>query len=190
MGDGARSSATATPGAGGDAAAGERRSARAECRSPTAHRRSGRTRMRYHLATRSIVATPALIPAIGLLALLTAWPPGVAGFEQAPPPGADTFTSLVASVLAPPQPVLGADDRIHLAYELFVTNPTPSTMTIEAVETLDPGEQNKVLARLDGTALSAASRPFAQDAGTAIGPGQVSRIFLDLTLQPSVPLPA
>jgi hypothetical protein len=146
--------------------------------------------MRYHLATRSIVATPALIPAIGLLALLTAWPPDVAGFEQAPPPGQDAFTSLVASALAPPQPVLGADDRIHLAYELFVTNPTPSTMAIEAVETLDPGDQNRVLARLDGAALSAASRPFAQDAGTSIGSGQVSRIFLDLTLEPSVPLPA
>ena len=36
--------------------------------------------------------------------------------------------------------------------------------------------------------MSAASRPLAQDAGTSIGPGQVSRIFLDLTLEPSVPI--
>ena len=30
----------------------------------------------------------------------------------------------------------------------------------------------------------------AQDAGTSIGPAQVSRIFLDLTLEPSVPIPS
>jgi hypothetical protein len=146
--------------------------------------------VRYHLATRSIVATPALIPVIGLLALLGTRPLDATGSLQISAPGPDAFTPLVASVLAAPHPVLGADDRIHLAYELFVTNPTPSTMAIEAVETLDPGDQNTVLARLDGTALSAAIRPFAQEAGTSIGPGQVSRIFLDLTREPSVPIPS
>jgi hypothetical protein len=146
--------------------------------------------MRYHLATRSIVATPALIPVIGLLVLLGARPLDATGSQQTSAPGTDTFTSLVASVLAAPHPVLGADNRIHLAYELFVTNPTPSTMVIDAVETLDPSDQNTVLARLDGATLSAASRPLAQDAGTSIGPGQVSRIFLDLTREPSDPMPS
>jgi hypothetical protein len=146
--------------------------------------------MRYHSAARSIVATLALISVIGFLGLFGARPLNATGSQQISAPEPDAFTPLVASVLAVPQPVHAADDRIHLAYELFVTNPTPSTMVIEAVETLDPGVQNRVLARLDGTGLSAASRPFVQDAGTSIGPGQVSRIFLDLTLEPSVPLPS
>jgi hypothetical protein len=145
--------------------------------------------MRYHRATRSIVATPALILVIGLL-VLGARPTNATGSQQTAAPAADAFTPLVASVLAAPQPVLAADDRVHLAYELFVTNPTPATMAIEAVETLDPGAQNQVLARVDGTALSAATRPLAQDAGTSIGPGQVSRILLDLALEPSVPIPS
>jgi hypothetical protein len=133
---------------------------------------------------------PALILVIGLLGLLAPRPLGATGSGQISTPGPDTFTSLVASVLAAPHPVLGADDRIHLAYELFVTNTTSSTMAMEVVETLDPGDQYKVLARLDGAALSAATRPFVRDAGTSIAPFQVSRVFMDLTLEPSAPIPS
>jgi hypothetical protein len=34
----------------------------------------------------------------------------------------DVLTALLVRVVAPPNPVLGADDKIHLAYELEVVN--------------------------------------------------------------------
>src|SRR5262245_29057262 len=105
-------------------------------------------------------------------------------------PAGDAFTPLVATVLAPPQPVLAADDRIHLVYELFLTNATPAPLLLTAVETLDPGRQNAVLATLDGPALAAAVRPFIPTDDLSLAPVQLSRLFLDLTLAADAPLPA
>src|SRR5215204_5085667 len=70
-------------------------------------------------------------------------PPSKAGTSpgskasEAPPP--EKATPLVASVLAAPQPVLGADNRVHLAYELFVTNASSSMIKVEKVKTLEAG---------------------------------------------------
>ena len=50
---------------------------------------------------------------------------------------APAWTSLVASPLAPARPVLATDGRMHLVYELLVTNVSSSVMTLEQLETLD-----------------------------------------------------
>ena len=60
------------------------------------------------------------------------------------------------------QNMLAADDRIHLVYELLLTNATPAPLQLTAVETLDPGRQNAVIATLDGPALSSAARAAEQ----------------------------
>jgi hypothetical protein len=98
-------------------------------------------------------------------------------------------TPLVATVLARPQPVLGADNRIHLPYELLVMNLSPLTVQIDAIDTLDVGQQGAVLATLAGPALTGAIKSFASTNGTAVGPSQVSRVFMDLTAAPSASLP-
>jgi hypothetical protein len=146
--------------------------------------------MRYTLTSRSIVASLKL-----LLAAITVWPLAATGSEQASPQSPDMFTTLVASVLAPPQPVLGDDDRIHIVYELFVTNTTASVIKLGAVEILAVAsttgdDQAQVLARLAGSDLDAAIKPLISGLALSIGPAQVSRIFLDLTREPGTPIPS
>ena len=128
------------------------------------------------------------------IALIAAWPLASKGAGQASPESPDVFTPLVASVLAPPQPVLGDDDRIHIVYELFVTNPTTSVMQLDAIETLASArltgdDQAQVLARLAGPDLQAAIKPFSRETALSIGPAQVSRVFLDLAREPGTPIP-
>ena len=128
------------------------------------------------------------------IALIAAWPLTATGSEQPSPQSPDAFTPLIASVLAPPQPVLADDDRMHIVYELFVTNPTTSVMQLDAIETLASAnvtgdDQAQVLARLAGSDLHAAIKPFDPEAGLSIGPAQVSRVFFDLTLEPGTPIP-
>ena len=52
--------------------------------------------------------------------------------SAAAPPAAsgEQFTPVVVSALAAPIPVLGTDERIHLAYELQLTNGSPSKVKI------------------------------------------------------------
>lgn len=42
------------------------------------------------------------------------------------PPQPDVLSPLAVSVIAPPHPVLGADNRMHLAYELVLINQSSS----------------------------------------------------------------
>jgi murein DD-endopeptidase MepM/ murein hydrolase activator NlpD len=135
------------------------------------------------------VARP-LLAAIVLLALSVARSSEVVDSQESPSVGVVELTPLVASALAVPQPVLGADDRVHLPYELLVMNVSPSMMQIDAVDTLDVGSQNRVVATLAGPALADAVRPFVQIDGAAIGPAQVSRVFLDLSAPAGATLPA
>ncbi len=145
--------------------------------------------MEGHLGLYPWRAARPLIAAIVVLALLVARSGEVVGFQQAPAEGAVEITPLVASVFAMPQPVLGADDRIHLPYELLVINVSASTMQIDSVDTLDVENQNRVVATLAGTALAAVVKPFVATEGTAIGPAQVSRVFQDLTVGAGATLP-
>ena len=146
--------------------------------------------MRWPSATSFMVETIKLsrTAVVGLLALIAACggEPCCTANDQAP----DAFTKLVASVLAPPHPVLGADHQVHLVYELFVINPTTSIMRLAAVEALaSSGEdQGRVLTRLEGPTLDAAIKPFDRNAAASIGPSQVSRVFVDLTREPNTPI--
>jgi hypothetical protein len=46
------------------------------------------------------------------------------------------FTPVIASTLTTPEPVRGSDGRIHLAYELLLTNATAFSIRISQVEVL------------------------------------------------------
>jgi len=151
--------------------------------------------MQYPSAARSTLGAVklSLTPLVGIIALVATCGHAATGSEQAPLQSPDAFTPLVASVLAPPQAVLGADDRIHLVYELFVINPTTSIMSLDAIEMLASSvtgeERAQVLARLAGSSLDAAIKPIDPEAALSIGPAQVSRVFPDLTLEPGTPIP-
>ena len=65
----------------------------------------------------------------------------------------EVVSPLVATPIASPNPVLGSDDRIHLAYEIVLMSMASGKVTIEKVETLDAANGN-VLGTLEGDALT------------------------------------
>jgi hypothetical protein len=103
------------------------------------------------------------------------------------PGTASTFTPVTGSVLAPPTPVLGTDGRVHLAYELQLTQVLGQPATVAAVEVRSG---DRVLLRLDGDALAPWIKPFGGDAGSRVlQPGQSGLVWLDVTYAPGEPAP-
>jgi Peptidase family M23 len=117
-----------------------------------------------------------------------------AATPAAPPPAGadrDVITGLVASVLAPPRPVLEADGRQHLVYELQLTNPVDVAITIDQVEALDAAS-DQVLGALEGDAVAAAMDvlPLAGEPTEArLGPGGGGFLFMDLALAEGAEVP-
>ena len=88
----------------------------------------------------------------------------------------EEVTPLVANVLATPRPVRGDDGQTHLAYELFVVNPTSSIMTVTRVEVLGP--DGKVIGELAGDELE--NNIVLVGGQEAVGPAGTFFIFMDL----------
>ena len=100
----------------------------------------------------------------------------------------DQFTPLAAYVLSEPNPVLGADRKLHLAYELFLVNGFPLTTTVERLEVLD-ARSSRVIADLSGAALDAVMGPIVGAPSRVVGTSQVSRALLDVQLEPTAQPP-
>ncbi len=99
-----------------------------------------------------------------------------------------TLSAILAEVIAPPNPVLGADDRVHLAYEIRLTNQSPLIVTLEEVEVLD-GDGATVLARLGTEHLKQLYRSTVADGDPVIGGGQNGVLFMDVALPKTETLP-
>src|SRR6478609_7117466 len=98
-----------------------------------------------------------------------------------PPRIPEVITPVVATALAEPHAVTGADGLVHLPYELFVTNPSGSVMTITKIETLDVSgsaatdptpSHPKVIDVLRGAALDDGIDPLVPSATKSIQPAQ------------------
>src|SRR3954468_9151790 len=96
------------------------------------------------------------------------------------------LSSLSVRPLSPPNPVLGTDNRVHLAYELVVSNPGQFFITVDKVEALD-GSGNSLLA-LAGKELSRMTTHYAGTGGT-LAPGESSIVFMDVSFTPEQRLP-
>ena len=84
---------------------------------------------------------------------------------------------LVATPIASPNPVLGADDKVHLAYELVLLNMAPGDIGLKKIETLDAGS-GAVLGTMEGAGLAKMLRLNGGSKGTALpggGPGPAYR---------------
>ena len=99
----------------------------------------------------------------------------------------EVMSTLAIHPLAKIHPVLGSDDRVHLAYELIVTNPSNMFITVDKVEAIDPS--GKVLATMSGEALAKMTRRYS-GSNNLWGPGQSGIIFMDVTLEPGDDVPA
>jgi hypothetical protein len=117
-------------------------------------------------ASTSSTAAPALTPSAG---------PAVA-------------TPLVADVVAAPVPVPGTDGKIHLAYELKLTNVLDQEVTVTSVGVR---EGDRTYLDLSGDRLSYWTRIIGKPApATKLGPAQTAIVWLDVALDKDVAVPA
>lgn len=100
----------------------------------------------------------------------------------------EVLSPIVATPVAAPNPVLGADDRVHLAYEIVLMNIGAGEVEIEKIETLD-ANGDAVLGTLDGEALAKMLRLAGDAKGTALPGGGSGMVFMDVTLAKDAALP-
>ena len=65
----------------------------------------------------------------------------------------DVLSPLVAIPIASPNPVLGADNKIHLPYEIVLVNMAAGSVSLKKIETLD-ADSDVVLGTLEGDGLA------------------------------------
>jgi murein DD-endopeptidase MepM/ murein hydrolase activator NlpD len=122
-----------------------------------------------------------------LLAALALAMPMTASSAAANPvrPPEDHYTAFTVTVQSPPAPVVGADGKKHLAYELLILNWQRFPSTIERIEVLDADRGNRVLADFSGPALDAVTSSILQVPGRVVAPGTMHKAVLDVQLAPS-----
>ena len=132
------------------------------------------------MATATALAVPVAVPARA-----TPVPRAFladAGAAGRPVARGDAFTIVTGAVLDAPNPVLGADNRRHLAYEVRLQNSGPFPVVLRRLDALDR-RSGAVLARHAGAALAALVRPAEGGTFTGtIGPGRTVYAVLEVSL--------
>jgi hypothetical protein len=97
-------------------------------------------------------------------------------------------TPLVATPLTSPNPVLGSDDKIHLAYEIVLMSMAASPIGIDKIETLDAG-CGALLGTLERDGLAQMLRLNGGAKGTALPDASGGFVFMDVTLPKDAEVP-
>jgi hypothetical protein len=110
--------------------------------------------------------------------------PAAQSTEQSPAPSTAVepaaATPLLAEVIAPPIPVPATDGKVHLAYELQLTNALGQDVTVASVA-VKAGD--KPLLTLAGDRLAYWMRTLGStEPTTKLGPGQSSVVWLDVVI--------
>jgi pimeloyl-ACP methyl ester carboxylesterase len=107
------------------------------------------------------------------------------------PAAAHQYTPLVPAVLAPPRWFVGSDERIHLVYELMLTNAFAVPVELTAVEVLDAAT-GQAIATLEGDALAAATSLLTSPTAptTSLPPATVGVVWSDVLLSDPDSVPA
>ena len=115
-------------------------------------------------------------------------PPAAADSTPPPLPGPAVLTPVVGRVLAAPIPVPATDGKIHLAYELVLTNTTPQDVTLTGV---DVRAGDRTLLSLPGERLTYWTRLAGNPVPTTtLGPAQTGYVWLDVAVDPDETVPA
>jgi len=120
-----------------------------------------------------------LLPGLVALVLLAPF-----GRAQVP----ENMTPVLLEVQDAPVPFMGSDGRMHLVYELWMTNFSSADVSVEKVEVLGDGV---VLQSFDASAIAARLQAAGQreSAGKLAGSAR-ALLFLHLTLAPGASIPA
>jgi hypothetical protein len=105
-----------------------------------------------------------------------------------PDRGPSVVTPLLASVLAAPIPVPATDGKVHLAYELQLTNVLGQELTLTAV---DVRATDRSLLNLTGDRLAYWTRVMGNPAATTkLGPAQSAAVWIDVALDQGATVPS
>lgn len=102
--------------------------------------------------------------------------------------GPAVLTPLLASVISPPVPVPATDGKVHLAYELQLTNALDQELMLTSVG-VRAGDQT--LLNLPGDRLTYWTRVLGSPTPTnKLGPAQSAAVWLDVALDKAAAVPA
>ena len=108
--------------------------------------------------------------------------------SAAPDTGPTALSPVLASVVAAPIPVPATDGKIHLAYELLLTNALNQDVTLTSVAVR---AADRTLLNLAGDRLAYWTRLVGNPApATKLGPGQSAAVWLDVALDKGATVPA
>jgi hypothetical protein len=127
--------------------------------------------------------------AVGIALLLLSTLRRTPASEAAVASDADQLTPVGMRVAAAPIPVEGSDGAFHVVYEIELTNFTPKTVTLDALDVLDP-DHGGVLASLDAHAI--AGRLVVNDPQVKpcmLGAAQAGLLYMHLTFPTRPALP-
>ncbi len=102
---------------------------------------------------------------------------------------AAVLSPLAFAPLAQPDPVLGSDDTVHLAYEMQVLNASTASVTLTSIETLDPAKNGATLGTIDADSLPGMLHIAGGVDGTTFPPGGSGYLFFAVQLDPSAAIP-
>jgi hypothetical protein len=100
----------------------------------------------------------------------------------------DVLSPLVATPIAAPNPVLGADDKTHLVYEIVLMNIGSTAVGLDKIETLD-AIGGVVVSTLEHKALAQMLRLNGGAKGTELPAGGSGVVFMDMTLDKDATIP-
>ncbi len=102
-------------------------------------------------------------------------------------PEPSVTTPLLAEVVAEPIPVPATDDKVHLAYELQLTNVTSHDVTLTTITVLD---RDVALLNLTGEELGRWTKVIGNPAPTTkLGAAQAAVVWIDVALEKGSPVP-
>ena len=105
----------------------------------------------------------------------------------------DQYTPLIVSPLTPgTQAFLGTDGKMHLVYELVLTNASPTSASLQKVEAVDAADTSHVLASWESKALLSDLRTTAntQAASPVIAFNETRLLLLHISLDKGVLIPS
>jgi hypothetical protein len=127
---------------------------------------------------------------VAVLAVLAALA-SVGSISAVPAGAAEEYTPAIVMVLSAPCWVRGADGRVHLTYELEVTNAFPISVTVTGIDVLETRDDRSI-ASLSGDELTASMSLLTSptEPTTALEPATIGVVWFDIPLDAPRDVPA
>jgi len=131
-----------------------------------------------------VVAAAAALCAVALA-------PAEAQEQRLPRPGVDRLTPLVQKVHSTPRWFRGTDGRIHIAYELVLTNGFSIPITVESVTVRRAGRRGGTIEQLSGSELEAVMSlmPLSSEPTTTVPNSGIGVVWFEIVLPRGARLP-